>query len=197
MTFARTTAFLALLPLLATSPASAQSISVSVSRSILADQPYTLIYPDFMIATGAAGEPVTINHPEAPLQCTSEIVQVEDTGWTAQSALDNLDEGEVVKGWIDRFPGFTITNKAITRYQSGDALLYEGTSTDSPMDMPLTIVHTETVDGPRGYSLDCLYATEYEQQARPIVNFIIANFSTHSDADCCVGMKVEDTATPQ
>ncbi|WDR05461.1 hypothetical protein PSQ90_14420 [Devosia rhodophyticola] len=197
MTLTRTIAVLAVLPLLATSAASAQSINVSVSRSILADQPYTLIYPDFMVATGAAGEPVTINHPEAPLQCTSEIVPIEDTGWTAQSALDSLDEDEVIKGWIERFPGFTITNKTVTQFQSGDALLYEGTSTDSPMNMPLTIVHTETVDGPRGYSLDCLYATEYAEQARPIVNFIIANFSTHSDADCCVDMKTEDTATPQ
>jgi hypothetical protein len=36
-------------------PAVALAQSVNVSRSILANQPYTLIYPDTMIASGEGG----------------------------------------------------------------------------------------------------------------------------------------------
>lgn len=172
-------------------PNLAMAQSVNVTHGILPDRPYTIIYPDAMVATGGAGEPLIINHPNAPLQCTSEIVPVEDTGWTAQSALDNLDTAEIAKSWADRFPGFAVTAKSIARYQSGDALLYEGTSTDSPMGEPLTMVHTETVDSGRGYTLECMYATKFAEQARPIVDFIITNFSTKADAECCIGLTTD------
>lgn len=177
-------------------PAVALAQSVNVSRSILANQPYTLIYPDTMIASGEAGGTVTINHPNAPLQCDLTIVPVEDTEWTAEGALASLDDGEVTASWAETFAGFTLGTKATTAYQSGTALIYEGTSTDSPMGVPLTIVHTETVDAGRGYTLDCLFATDVAAQARPIVNFIVANFSTRSDAECCIGATVDEPATP-
>jgi hypothetical protein len=63
------------------------------------------------------------------------------------------------------------------------------------MGIPLTIVHTEAVDAGRGYTLDCLFATEIAAQARPIVDFIIANFSTRSDAECCVGAEAKSVET--
>jgi len=172
-------------------PAFALAQSVNVTRSILPDQPYTLIYPDTMIASGGAGEPLTINHPNAPLQCDLTIVPVEDTGWTAEAALSELNDEEIVAAWSETFPGFALGSKGTAAFQNATALVYDGTSTDSPMGVPLTVVHTETVTDGRGYALDCIFATEVAAQARPIVDFIIANFSTRADADCCVGAVVE------
>lgn len=177
-------------------PGVALAQSVNLTRSILPDQPYTLIYPDTMIASGGATGPLTINHPNAPLQCDLTIVPVEDTGWTADGALASLVDDEIVASWSETFPGFELGTKATTAYQSGAALIYEGTSTDSPMGVPLTIVHTETVDNGRGYALDCLFATEFAAQARPIVSFIIANFSTRADAECCIGVEPEIEPAP-
>ena len=187
--------------LLGVLPGVAMAQSVSISRSVLENQPYTLIYTDPMVASGGLDAPVVINHPDAPLQCSMSIVPVEDSDWSAETALSSLDDGEVVAGWAETFPGFTLGNKAVVAYQSGPALLYDGTSTDSPMGMPLTIVHTETVNGARGYTLDCFYDTAGETQLRPLVDFIIANFSTAADAGCCIGAQpapAEDEAvTPQ
>lgn len=178
-------------------PGAALAQSVNVTRSILPDQPYTLIYPEAMVASGGAGEPLTINHPDAPLQCDLTIVPVEDTGWTPENALSSLDDDDVVASWSETFPGFALGAKATTAYQSNTALIYDGTSTDSPMGLPLTIVHTETVDHGRGYALDCLFATDVAARARPIVDFIIANFSTRADAECCVGAEPQiDPAVP-
>lgn len=175
--------------------ASAQDVNVSVTRSVLLDQPYTLIYPGEMAISGGVDQPLTINHPNAPLQCSLTIVPAEDTTWTAQGALESLDDAEIVAGWAETFPGFTLGTKTVAAYQSGPALRYDATTTDSPMGVPLTIVHTEMVDAGRGYVLDCLFATAEAERARPLVDFIIANFSTRSDAECCVG--VEPTAQPK
>lgn len=172
-------------------PGAALAQSVSVTRSILPDQPYTLIYPDPMTASGGIDGPLTINHPNAPLQCDLTIVPVDDTAWTPETALASLDDAEVVASWSETFPGFALGSKATTAYQSNTALIYDGTSTDSPMGVPLTIVHTETVANGRGYALDCLFATEVAAQARPMVDFIIANFSTRADAECCIGAEPE------
>jgi hypothetical protein len=188
MTIRRAILCLSSSALLLSAPAQAQS--VNVTRSILPDQPYTLIYPDKMIATGGVDAPLTINHPDAPLQCSMTIVPVEDTGWTPQGALEALDDADITAQWTETFPGFTLGAKGTTQYQSGPALIYDGQSTDSPMGVPLTIVHTETVDNGRGYVLDCLFATEVADQARPLVDFIVANFSTRSDAECCIGAEV-------
>ena len=59
---------------------------------------------------------------------------------------------------------------------------YEGASAGTADSGPLTLVHTETVDGGNGYTLDCFYPTEVAAEARPIVDSIIANFSTKQDA---------------
>lgn len=175
-------------------PAVAFAQSVNLTRSILPDQPYTLIYPDTMLASGGAGEPLVINHPNAPLQCNLQVIPVEDTDWTAEQALAELDDASVVTAWAGTMPGFTLGTKGTTAYQDATALFYDGTSPESTMGVPLTLVHTETVSNGRGYSLDCLFATEVTEQARPIVDFIIANFATRSDADCCVGATVEEPA---
>ncbi|MEQ9637608.1 MAG: hypothetical protein RLW68_16195 [Devosia marina] len=164
--------------------------SVNVTRSILPTLPYTVIYPEGMIASGGGGDPLTINHPEAPLQCDLTVVPVEDTGWTAEAALNALDDAEVAASWSEIMPGFALGNKGTTPYQDNTALIYDGSSPQSSMGVPLTVVHTETVSNGRGYVLDCLYATAEAAQARPIVDFIIANFATRSDAECCIGAEV-------
>lgn len=179
-------------------PSAGFAQSVNVTRSILQDQPYTLIYPEPMVASGGAGEPVIVNHPNAPLQCTMVVVPVEDASWSAQTALAELGDNEVNAAWGETLPGFALGTKATAAYQDATALLYDGTSTDSPMGVPLTLVHTETVTNGRGYVLDCMFATEVAAQARPIVDFIIANFATRSDANCCVGAEVmPDEPVPQ
>jgi len=171
-------------------PSLAAAQSVNVTRSILPTLPYTVIYPEGMIASGGGGDPLTINHPDAPLQCDLTVVPVEDTGWTADAALGALDEAEVVAAWSDIMPGFALGTKGTVPYQDATALVYEGSSPESSMGVPLTVVHTETVANGRGYVLDCLYGSEQAKQIRPIVDFIIANFATRSDAECCIGAEV-------
>lgn len=178
-------------------PAASMAQNVNITRSILADQPYTIIYPAAMIASGGAGESLTINHPNAPLQCDLTVVPVEDTDWTAEVALAALDASAITAGWGETLPGFALGDSGTTPFQNATALLYDGTSTDSPMGVPLTLVHAETVSMGRGYVLDCLYASEVAEQARPIVDFIIANFATSSDAECCIGAAVEPDEAEQ
>ena len=166
---------------LSLAPVAAFAQSLAISGSPLPDQPYTLIYPDVMVTSGEVGGPVTINHPTLPLQCVLTVVPVEDTGWTAEGALAALDPVAVAAGWDQTFPGFTLGASLVTNYQSNPALQYEGTSTGGEQG-PITLVHTETVDGGNGYTLDCFYATEMAAEARPVVDTIIANFSTRQDA---------------
>lgn len=177
-------------------PVVALGQSVTVTRSIFTDQPYTLIYPEAMTASGGAGEPLVINHPDAPLQCDLSIVPVEDTQWTAETALSEIDTAAVTSAWAETFPGFALGDTGTTQYQDATALFYEGTSESSPMSMPVTLVHTETVASGRGYSLDCIYATSVAEQIRPVVDFIVANFATRSDAECCIGATAVTEPTP-
>lgn len=173
-------------------PALASAQTINVTRSILPDTPYTLIFPEPMVAADGSVDPVsiTINHPEAPLQCDMRVVPVEDTGWTAESALAALDDTEIAASWAEIMPGFALNSKGTTAYQDATALIYDGSSPESAMGVPLTVVHTETVSNGRGYVLDCLYASAEAERARPIVDFIIANFATRSDANCCIGAEV-------
>lgn len=169
-------------------PLAVSAQEVTISRSVLPDLPYTLIFPAVMQAVGGGADPITLNHPDAPLQCDLTIVAAEATGWTPESALADFDDAEIANSWAEMLPGFSVESKGVTQYQNTSALTYEGTSTDSEMNIPLTLVHTETVNSGRGYALDCLYAADQGEQARPIVDFIITNFSTRADAECCVGL---------
>ncbi|MBU1307068.1 MAG: hypothetical protein KKF33_16310 [Alphaproteobacteria bacterium] len=164
-------------------PVASYAQTINMTGSPLPDQPYTLIYPEPMAATAEAGGPLTINHPTMPLQCILTVVPADDAGWTADGALAALDDAAVTAGWASTLPGFALTNKAVTAYQSNPALLYEGASTDSPQGVPLNVVHTETVSDGNGYTIDCIYATASAAEARPIVDFVLANFSTQQDAE--------------
>ncbi len=175
---------------LALSPVMAAAQSVKVTRSVLTDLPYTLIYPSEMVASGGMDAPLTINHTSAPLQCDLTVVAVDDTDWTAEAALSELNDGDIAASWSGPLPGFSIASKGLAAYQDATALTYEGTSTSSATGMPLTLVHTEAVSAGRGYVLDCIFDAAQAAEARPIVDFIIANFSTKADADCCIGATV-------
>lgn len=162
-------------------PVAAYAQNLAVTGSPLPDQPYTFIYPDVMAISGELGGPQTINHPALPLQCVLTVVPVEDTGWTADGALAALDPAAVASGWNDTFPGFALGTSRVTAYQSNPALQYEGSGTGGEQGA-ITLVHTETVDAGNGYTLDCFYATDVAAEARPIVDSIVANFSTRQDA---------------
>lgn len=162
-------------------PGAAFAQSAGISGSPLPDQPYTLIYPDVMVTSGETGGPLTINHPTLPLQCVLTVVPVEDTGWTVEGALAALDVNAVAAGWQSTLPGFSVLDSKATAYQSGPALLYQGTS-QGESGTTVTLVHTEAVSGGNGYTLDCFFSTEEALVAGPIVDNIIANFSTAQDA---------------
>ncbi|SEP97491.1 hypothetical protein SAMN05428969_1363 [Devosia sp. YR412] len=170
-------------------PVAAFAQEVGISGSPLPDQPYTLIYPQVMVSGGGeVGGPLTINHPTMPLQCVLAVIPVEDTSWTAEGALASLDATAVAEGWNDTLPGFTLGASVVTSYQSNPALQYEGASAGTGEAGPVTLVHTETVDAGNGYTLDCFFPTEVAADARPIVDAIIANFSTQQDAQPVAAM---------
>lgn len=164
-------------------PFAAMAQEIGTTGSPLPDQPYTLIYPAEMVTGGQIGGPVTLNHPAFPLQCVLSVVPVDDTGWTADGALASLDPAAITAGWNDTLPGFVLGTTQLTNYQSDVALQYEGASAGSAEAGPVALVHTEAVSEGNGYALDCFYPTEVAEQARPVVNSIIANFSTKLDAE--------------
>jgi hypothetical protein len=174
--------------LVACAAAVAQEATVTIDRGLTEDRPYTLIYPDILKSIDD-GSPITIatlQHPEAPLQCDAMIADGASAGWTAEAAVAALDVAGTEQGWVTDFPGFAITNTVLTAFQSGPALMYEGESTDSPLGLPLHIVHAEAVDGGRTYVLECLVEKSVAEGAKPLIDFLIANFSTKSDGECCV-----------
>lgn len=161
-------------------PVAAQQ-DVTLTGSPLPDQPFTLIHPAVMSVSGNPGEPVVINHPDMPLQCILTVVPVEDTSWTAEAALASLDEAAIRQSWSDTIPDFAIASKSTTPFQTVAALRYDG---GGPTDAEgaLSLAHAEAVENGNGYSIDCIYGTAAAEQARPVIDFILANFSTRQDA---------------
>ncbi len=169
---------------LAATPALAQV--VKITRSTIAERPFTIIYPDsFTAAAGSNGAVLTITHRTAPLQCNLMVTTLEDVDWTADAALAGFNNSVIEAGWQGEFPGFSVASRSLVPFQSGPALVYEGESIGSPIGLPVRIVHAETMDQNRGYMLECLMPTRISDQARPLVDFLIRNFSARSDAACC------------
>jgi hypothetical protein len=169
------------------SPAFAQG-QMLIDRGLLEDLPYTVIYPD-ILATFDDGNPetiVTLQHPQAFLQCDVFAVQGGDEGWSAQAALQNLNIEGIEADWASSFPGFRVTSQGTAQFQSGAALLYEAQSDNSPMGFPINLVHAEAVDGGRTYAIECLVDSSIAADARTIIDVIIYNFSTRSDGQCCI-----------
>lgn len=168
-------------------PAFAQS-PVRVDRGLTEDLPYTAFYPSILrsVDDGNSETILTLRHPDAVIQCDVFAVQGAPDGWTAENALKNLDVPGIEATWAPDFPGFSVTAQSIARFASGPALLYEGASDNSPMGIPVIVVHAEAVDGGRTYAVECLSDRTLATEARPMIDFIVANFSTRSDGQCCI-----------
>lgn len=167
---------------------------VMITRGADSSPPFTVIYPEVLkpVEDGSATTLVTLRHPDAPLQCDVFSVAGAAGGWTAERAVKNLDVAGIEATWIPDFPGFRIVEQRVTDFASGPALLYEGESDNSPLGVPLRIIHAESIIDERTYAVECLIGRSIAAEARPLVEFIIANFSTRSDAKCCVDPAAAD-----
>jgi hypothetical protein len=171
----------------AAAPALAQN-QMMIDRGLTEDTPYTIIYPNVLqpVDDGNPATVITLRHPDAVLQCDAVVVAGGDPDWTAQRAYDTLDVNEVEAEWRQAFQGFTITGQGITSFASGPALVYEALADGSPIGVPVSVVHAEAVDGGRTYAIECVLDRTVAADARPMIDFIIANFSTRSDGECCI-----------
>jgi len=179
----------AALALAATPPVIAQDAAqIKTDRGLTEDRPYTISYPDVLqpVDDGSTDSVITLLHTSGPLQCNVFVVDGADNDWNADAALANLDVDGIVAGWAPDFPGFKVTGQSITQFQSGPALMFEGESENSPFGTPLRVVHAEAVDDGRFYAVECMVELAEAGDARPMIDFLIANFSTRSDATCCV-----------
>jgi len=161
---------------------------VVIDRGLTEDLPYTAIYPSVLrsVDDGSPATILTLQHPDAPLQCDAFAVAGAEPDWTADAALSKLDVAGIEATWAPDFPGFKVVAQSVTRFASGPALLYEGESDNSPLGIPLRIVHAEAADAGRTYAIECLMEKSIAADARPLVDFFIANFSTRSDGQCCI-----------
>lgn len=165
-----------------------EQVEMQVVQGADPARPFTMIYPNVFetVDDGSELSVITLRHPDAVMQCDALVQDGAGDGWSAEGALDNLDVDGIVSTWAPDFPGFKVTNQAIIRFQSGPALMFEGESDNSPLGVPLKIVHAEATDGGRFYAVECLVERGAANDARPMIDFIIANFSTRSDGTCCV-----------
>lgn len=186
---ARKTAFAAVLGMLC-APVLAQEAPVQmiIDRGLTEDLPYTAIYPNVLrsIDDGSSETILTVQHPDALLRCDFFAMPGAPGGWSAESALSSLDVAGIEASWVPNFPGFRLGNQSIARFSSGPALFYEGQADSSPMGPPVSVIHAEAVDGGRTYAVECLVDRNVAVDARPMIDFIIANFSTRSDGQCCI-----------
>ncbi len=152
------------------------------------ERPFTLIYPSVLqpIDDESDVTVATLRHPDAAMQCDAFVQDGAADGWSAEGALQTLDTQAIVNTWTPDFPGFTLSGQSVTSFQSGPALMFEGTSDNSPFGVPVHIVHAEAADGGRFYVVECLVDASAANEARPMIEFIIANFSTRADGTCCV-----------
>lgn len=178
----------AALVLAVTPPVIAQDAQIKTDRGLTEDRPYTISYPDVLqpVDDGSADSVVTLLHTSGPLQCNAFVVDGASRDWNAETALANLDVNGIVASWAPDFPGFKVTRQTVTQFQSGPALMFEGDSENSPFGTPLRVVHAEAVDDGRFYAVECMVELAEADDARPMIDFIIANFSTRSDGTCCV-----------
>jgi hypothetical protein len=180
---------LAALAMVAVPPVSAQEqVQMVVVQGQTPERPFTVIYPDVLevVDDGSDVTVLTLRHPNAVMQCDAMVQDGAGSGWSAESALENLDVDGIVSTWSPDFTGFKVTGQSISQFQSGPALMFEAESDSSPLGVPLKIIHAEATDGGRFYAIECLVERGAANDARPMVDVIIANFSTRSDGTCCV-----------
>lgn len=180
---------IAALAMAAVPPAFAQEqVEMVIDHGTTPERPYTLVYPEILQAVDDGSDVTvqTLRHPDAVMQCDAMIQDGAGTDWTAESALENLDVNGIVSTWAPDFPGFKVTGQTVTAFASGPALMFEAESDNSPLGVPLKIIHAEATDSGRFYALECLVERDAANDARPMIDFLIANFSTRSDGGCCV-----------
>lgn len=168
-------------------PAAEGDITMNVARGLTAERPFTVIYPETMqlVEDGDDVTVATLEYSGAPFQCDALIVDGGAPDWAADTAAANLDRAATEADWTTDFPGFAIAQLGTTEFQSGPALYYEGLSQSSPFGFPATIFHAETVDSGRIYVFECLADSTIAAEARTLVAFLLANFSTRADGECC------------
>jgi hypothetical protein len=163
-------------------------VTVNIDRGVLEIRPFTAIYPQSFrqVEDGSEVTVLTLQHNEAPIQCDVLIAERQAGEWNAEAALVSFDQNAVEATWRADFPDFAITAQRLTSFQSGPALYYEGEAQESPLGFPVKIVHAEAVDQGRTYIFECLMELALAAEAVPTIEFMITNFSTRSDAECCV-----------
>jgi len=179
----------AALILAATPPVIAQDqVQMSVVQGQTPERPFTVIYPNVLqvFDDGSEMTVLTLRHPDAIMQCDALVQDGAPVDWNADAALASLDTAGIVSTWTPDFPGFKLTSQRVTAFQSGPALTYEGEAENSPFGVPAKIVYAEAVDGGRNYAIQCIVELGEAAEARPMIDFIVANFSTRSDGICCV-----------
>ncbi|RUT33091.1 hypothetical protein EMQ25_08175 [Arsenicitalea aurantiaca] len=176
-------------------PGTALAQAVSVDRGLTEDRAYTVFYPDVFQSVDDQNEAtvITLRHPDAAFQCDVFVVDGGEPDWDAEGALSRMDVAAIEDSWRDDFPDFALTSRAVTTFQSGPALYYEGASTQTPMGVPISFAHAEAVDEGRTYVVECFVETSVLPQAKPLIDFIIANFSTRSDGECCRPVDAPET----
>lgn len=165
-----------------------QQSTVLIDRGLTDDPPYTLIYPSDLksIDDGSPLTVTTLQMPNSAFQCDVLVRDEAARDWSAQGALQTFDRTATEGPWSMRFPGFVITVARLVEFQSGPALFYEANSADSPYGIPAKVFHAEAVDQGRKFSLECVMDLGIAEEARRLVEFLIANFSTRSDGECCI-----------
>ncbi|HEY9010242.1 MAG TPA: hypothetical protein VIN06_04445 [Devosia sp.] len=174
---------------MAAAPVLAQEqVQMVIDRGATPERPYTLVYPEILqpVDDGSDVTVQTLRHPDAVMQCDAMIQDGAGSDWSAESAVENLDVKGITSTWSPDFPGFKVTGHRLTNFQSGPALMFEAESDSSPLGVPLKIVHAEATDNGRFYALECLVERDAANDARPMIDFLIANFSTRSDGGCCI-----------
>ena len=168
--------------------AQGQQVQVIIDRGLTDDLPYTAIYPNVMrsVDDNNSETILTIQHPDALMQCDFFSVAGAPDGWSADAALASLDAAGIEAAWTPNFPGFKLGGQSVGSFASGPSLFYEGQADSSPMGPAVNVVHAEAVDSGRTYIVECLVDSSVAAEARPMIDFIIANFSTRSDGQCCI-----------
>lgn len=170
-------------------PSLAQDVQILRDAGLTDDLPYSIYYPNVLqsIDDGNSQTIITLQpSSDKFFQCDVFAVQSGADNWTAEEAASSLDAASIETAWTPDFPGFKLTKQGVAAFSSGPALRYEGQSDNSPMSVPINVIHAEAVDGGRTYAIECLYDRSTDADVRPLVDFIIANFSTRSDGECCI-----------
>jgi hypothetical protein len=171
-------------------PAFAQqdTLDVTVARGISEQRPFTAAYPVAFSPVEDDNEVtvLSISHSGAPIRCDIMMAAGQPREWSAEAAFSGFDALGIEASWAADFPGFRVVEHTIVNFLSGPALYYRGEAERSPLGFPVAVVHAEATDAGRTYVYECIMSREIAPEAMSTIDFLLANFSTRSDAECCV-----------